>query len=63
MDTSNKYGLMQSARQWVSQAATTIPNDLDGFQKFLNKDNFSQKLDSESYVIAKGSTTKPDGYQ
>jgi hypothetical protein len=54
---------MQSARQWVSQAATTIPNDLDGFQKFLNKDNFSQKLDSESYVIAKGSTTKPDGYQ
>lgn len=63
MDTSNKYGLMQSARQWVSQASTTIPNDLEGFQKFLNKDNFSQKLDSESYVIAKGSTTKPDGYQ
>jgi hypothetical protein len=63
MDTSNKFGLMQSARQWVSQAATTIPNDLEGFQKFLNKDNVSQKLDSESYVIAKGSTVKPDGLQ
>jgi hypothetical protein len=63
MDTSNKFGLMQSARQWVSQAATTIPNDLEGFQKFLNKDNVSQKLDSESYVIAKGSTVKPDGFQ
>jgi hypothetical protein len=63
MDTSNKFGLMQSARKWISQASTTIPNDLDGFQKFLNKDNVSQKADSESYVIAKGSTVKPDGFQ
>jgi hypothetical protein len=62
MDTSNKYGLMQSARQWMSQAATTIPNDLDGFQTFLNRDNVSRKFDSESYVVAKGSTSKPDGY-
>jgi len=62
MDTSNKYGLMQSARQFMTQASTTIPNDLDGFQKFLNKDNISQKLDSESYTVAKGSTMKPDGY-
>jgi len=62
MDTSNKYGLMQSARQWMSQAATTIPNDLDGFQKFLNRDNVSRKHDSEAYVVAKGSTSKPDGY-
>jgi len=61
MDTSDKYGLAQSARLWVTQAATTIPNDLDGFQKFLNKDNVSQKLDSESYVIAKGSTQNPQG--
>ena len=62
MDTSNKYGLMQSARQWMSQASTTIPNDLDGFQKFLNRDNVSRKHDSEAYVVAKGSTSKPDGY-
>ena len=62
MDTSNKYGLMQSARQWNTLASTTIPNDLDGFQKFLNKDNVSQKMDSEAYVVAKGSTSKPDGY-
>lgn len=61
MDTSDKYGLAQSARLWVTQASTTIPNDLDGFQKFLNKDNVSQKLDSESYVIAKGSTQSPQG--
>lgn len=62
MDTSNKYGLMQSARQWMSQASTTIPNDLEGFQTFLNRDNVSRKFDSESYVVAKGSTSKPDGY-
>jgi len=62
MDTSNKYGLMQSARQFVTQASTTIPNDLDGYQKFLNKDNVSRKRDSEAYVVAKGSTSKPDGY-
>lgn len=62
MDTSNKYGLMQSARQWTTQASTTIPNDLEGFQKFLNKDNQSQKQDSESYVVAKGSTANPQGY-
>jgi Family of unknown function (DUF5762) len=61
MDTSDKYGLAQSARLWVTQASTTIPNDLDGFQKFLNKDNVSQKLDTESYVIAKGSTQNPQG--
>jgi hypothetical protein len=62
MDTSNKYGLMQSARQFMTQASTTIPNDLEGFQNFLNKDNRSQKVDSEAYVVAKGSTSKPDGY-
>ena len=62
MDTSNKYGLMQSARQWMSQASTTIPNDLEGYQKFLNRDNVSRKHDSEAYVVAKGSTSKPDGY-
>lgn len=55
MDTSDKYALSQSARNFVTQAATTIPNDLDGFQKFLNKDNVSRKEDSETYVIAKGS--------
>jgi len=61
MDTSDKYGLMQSARQWVTQASTTIPNDLDGYQKFLNQDNVSRKELSESYVVAKGSTNSPKG--
>ena len=56
MDTSDKYALMNSARQWVSQAATTLPNDLEGFQKFLNQDNVSRKELSEKYVVARGST-------
>lgn len=55
MDTSDKFALAQSARNWVTQAATTIPNDLDGFQKFLNQHNVSRKLSSENYVLAKGS--------
>ena len=61
MDTSDKYGLMQSARQWVTQASTTIPNDLEGYQKFLNQDNVSRKELSESYVVTKGSTNSPRG--
>lgn len=56
MDTSDKYTLAQSARNWVTQASTTIPNDLEGFQSFLNKDNVSRKAASETYVMAKGST-------
>jgi hypothetical protein len=56
MDTSDKYGLAQAARQFVTQASTTIPNDLEGFQTFLNKDNVSRKASSEGYVVAKGST-------
>jgi hypothetical protein len=59
MDTSDTYGLMESSRNWVTQASTTIPNDLDGFQKFLNKDNVSRKGKSEEYVIAQGSTDNP----
>ena len=59
MDTSDTYGLMESSRHWVTQAATTIPNDLEGFQSFLNKDNVSRKGKSEEYVIAEGSTTTP----
>jgi hypothetical protein len=61
MDTSDKYGLAQSARMWVTQAATTIPNDLEGYQKFLNRDNVSRKEISESFVVAKGSTSSPKG--
>jgi hypothetical protein len=61
MDTSDQYGLAQSARMWVTQAATTIPNDLEGYQKFLNRDNVSRKEISESFVVAKGSTTSPKG--
>jgi len=59
LDTTDTYGLMQSARQWVTQAATTIPNDLEGFQTFLNKDNVSRKALSEDFVVAKGSTSNP----
>ena len=59
MDTSDTYGLMESSRHWVTQAATTIPNDLEGFQSFLNKDNVSRKGKSEEYVIAEGSTKNP----
>ena len=59
MDTSDTYGLMESSRHWVTQAATTIPNDLEGFQSFLNKDNVSRKGKSEEYVIAEGSTANP----
>jgi len=59
MDTSDTYGLMESSRNWVTQASTTIPNDLDGFQSFLNKDNVSRKGKSEEYVVAQGSTLNP----
>jgi hypothetical protein len=55
MDTTDKYALSQSARNFVTQASTTIPNDLNGFQEFLNKDNVSRKEQSETYVVAKGS--------
>jgi hypothetical protein len=54
MDTSDKYALSQSARQFVTQASTTIPSDLGSFQDFLNKDNVSRKEVSEAYVVAKG---------
>jgi hypothetical protein len=65
MDTSDKFALAQSARNWVTQAATTIPNDLEGFQNFLNQHNVSRKLPSESYVLAKGSVEKlpPNQFQ
>lgn len=56
MDTSDKYTLNQAARQFVTQASTTIPNDFDSFQSFLNKDNVSRKDTSETYVVAKGSS-------
>jgi hypothetical protein len=59
MDTSDTFGLMQSIRQWNTQPSTTIPNDLEGFQNFLNKDNVSRKALSEGYVVAKGSVNAP----
>jgi len=59
MDTSDKFGLMQSIRQFNTQPSTTIPNDLGGFQAFLNKDNVSRKVLSEGYVVAKGSVGEP----
>lgn len=62
LDTNDRFGLAQSARNWVSQPSTTIPNDLEAFQNFLNKDNTTQKLPSEGYVLAKGSVSAiPDG--
>ena len=56
MDTSDKYTLAQSSRQFTTLASTTIPNDLEGYQDFLNKDNISGQAKTETYVIAKGST-------
>ena len=55
MDTSDKHALAQSARNFVTQASTTIPNDIGSFQDFLNKDNVSRKELSEGYSVAKGS--------
>ncbi len=55
MDTSDKLTLAQSSRNFVTQASTTIPNDLGSFQDFLNKDNVSRKELSETYAVAKGS--------
>jgi hypothetical protein len=59
MDTEDKFTLAQSARQWATQASTTIPNDFQGFQDFLNDGNISRKEVSEAYVVAKGSTFNP----
>ena len=56
---SDKFTLAQSARQWATQASTTIPNDFQSFQDFLNKGNISRKEVSEGYVVAKGSTFNP----
>jgi hypothetical protein len=55
MDTSDRFDMMQSSRAFYTTASTTTPNDLGGFQDFLNKDNVSRKADTESYVAAKGS--------
>lgn len=55
MDTSDTYGRMQSIRNFNTNPATTIPNDLDSYQTFLNQHNVSRKQDSESYVPKKGS--------
>lgn len=55
MDTSDRFDMMQASRAFYTTASTTTPNDLQGFQDFLNKDNVSRKMDSESYVAARGS--------
>jgi hypothetical protein len=55
MDTADAFGRMQSIRNFTTNPATTIPNDLDAYQTFLNQHNVSRKLDSESYVAKKGS--------
>lgn len=55
LDTSDRFDMMQASRAFYTTASTTTPNDLGSFQDFLNKDNVSRKLDSESYVAAKGS--------
>lgn len=61
MDTSDRFDMMQSSRAFYTTAATTVPNDLGGYQDFLNKDNVSRKLDSERYVAAKGSVYEMQG--
>ena len=51
MDTSDKFTLAQSSRQFFTRPS----NDLGQFQDFLNKNNTSRKADSESYAMARGS--------
>ena len=60
-DPGDVFQHNQSQRIWTPQPSTTIPNDLEGYQKFLNQDNVSRKELSESHVIAKGSTNSPKG--
>jgi len=66
MDTSDRFDRAQAMRTFHTLQAATIPNDQDGFLKFLSKgqnevDTSSSflsrnaKLKSESYVAAKGS--------
>jgi hypothetical protein len=55
MDTTDSFGRMQSIRNFTTNPATTIPNDMDAYQTFLNQHNVSRKQDSESYVPQKGS--------
>jgi hypothetical protein len=62
MDTSDRFDLMQSSRAFVAMGGSgTVPNDLDAYQEFLNKDNVSRKMDSESYVSARGSVFESKG--
>jgi hypothetical protein len=62
MDTSDRFDLMQSSRAFAAMGGSgTVPNDLDAYQEFLNKDNVSRKLDSESYVSARGSVFESKG--
>jgi hypothetical protein len=62
MDTSDRFDLMQSSRAFVAMGGSgTVPNDLDAYQDFLNKDNVSRKMDSESYVSARGSVFESKG--
>lgn len=57
MDTSDSFEMMQSSRAFYTTASTTIPNDLDGYQSFLNAGNQSRKKLSENFVEARGVTS------
>jgi hypothetical protein len=63
MDVSDKYGMSLASRNFVTQPSTTIPNDLEGFQEFLNKGNYSRKSASEGYVLARGSIKENTDYK
>jgi hypothetical protein len=68
MDTSDRFDMAQSMKTFHTLQSGTIPNDQDGFLKFLSKGidepDFSSafpsrnaKEKSETYVVALGSAT------
>lgn len=54
MDTTDRFDMAQSSRAFYTVAGSTVPNDLDAYQEFLNKGNVSSKKSSEGYAISKG---------
>jgi hypothetical protein len=70
MDTTDVFDQAQAMRTFHTLQSSMVPNDLDGFKKFLAKgqdepDHSSAfpsrnaKIHSEGYVSAKGSLTLP----
>lgn len=70
MDTSDLFDQTQAMRTFHTLQSATVPNDLDGFKRWLSKGNDASdtssapparggKVLNEGYVSAKGSTSLP----